>query len=93
MKLRLWNKFSLDYLKKEKPMCSICPDGRAIGAFYDRDWQEIKLCEDCYGKLTSDLIDYKKCEGMNLHKGDIVNLLQKAGFELIPTDEEGLYKF
>lgn len=49
--LRLWNFYSGDYIKQEPPQCSIC-DNDAIGDFYDRDWQQIRLCRDCYDALT-----------------------------------------
>ena len=49
--LRLWNFYSKEYIEQDSPQCSICNDD-AIGDFYDRDWQQIRLCRDCYDVLT-----------------------------------------
>lgn len=49
--LRLWNFYRDEYIKQESPLCSIC-NNLAIGYFYDRDCQRIKLCRDCYDALT-----------------------------------------
>ena len=50
--LRLWNFYRDGYIKQEFPLCSIC-NNLAIGDFYDRDWQQIRLCRDCYKEITA----------------------------------------
>ncbi len=49
--LRLWNFYRDEYIKQESQLCSIC-NNLAIGDFYDRDWQQIRLCGDCYDVLA-----------------------------------------
>lgn len=48
--LRKWNLYSESYIKQESPLCSLC-NKKAIGDLYDRDWKQIKLCQECYGVL------------------------------------------
>jgi len=50
--LRLWNFYYGEYIKQESPQCNIC-NNIAIGDFYDRDWQRIKLCKECYEALVN----------------------------------------
>lgn len=52
--LRKWNLYSDDYIKQESPPCSLC-NNKAIGDLYDRNWQQIKLCKECYDVLDKRL--------------------------------------
>ena len=71
--LRLWNFYRDEYIKQESPLCSIC-NNLVIGDFYDRDWQQIRLCRDCYDVLTkrsaTNRDSQPRCEGrITLSKG------------------------